>query len=156
MYAFNSGGRQFQISIDVFAARRIKQATGLSVETLIQPEHAEKWDRVALFEALVAACEPGKLGVSDQEFARILSDGDTAEIAAEQFQKAVIDFLPQRQRSLMHSLLSKQKKLKEETLEAAPAVMNRVLEMQSQAIKDAQSRLLSSHLPGSQESTRPD
>ncbi len=153
MYTFSKDGKQFQVHIDVFAARRIKQASGLSIETLIQPDHAEKWDRVALFDALLAACQPGKQGVTDEQFALILSDGDTAEAAAEALQKAVIDFLPQRRKSLMHSLMEKQKRMTELQLEAAPAMFDKLMAMQTQVLTDAQSRLSSGDSPASPEST---
>lgn len=156
MYAFNdNSGKQFQITIDVFAARRIKQATGLSIETLIQANAVEKWDRVAIFEAILAACEPGKINVSDKEFAIMLSDGDVAERATEALQKAVIDFLPQRKRSLMHSLLSRQKAMEEKSLEAAPGLVDQMLSLQERSIEEARSRLQSSHLQGSPESAPP-
>lgn len=156
MFTFHdSKNRQFQVRVDVFAARRVKQATGLAIETYVQPNHQDKWDRVALFEALLAICQPSRQNVSDEEFALVLSDGDTAQAAAEALEKAVIDFLPQRQKSLMLSLAEKQKRLRDLQLDAAPAMFDAMMQKQEQAMTEIRSKLSSGNSPESPESTPP-
>jgi ribosomal protein S7 len=126
MHVFTDAtGRNWTITINVAALKKIKALTGVNLLELLDNNleglSALLSDVVKLVDILYVLCkdQADTLGISDEDFGRALG-GDSLEQAVDAFLEEFVDFFPNRRaREALRKMLSKGKTITEKAMQQA-------------------------------------
>lgn len=156
----DAGGREWTVEVNVAALKRVKDATGVDLTRVVDPDSDVigrlSEDVFLLFDCVCALLKPQleKQGLSAEDFGAGL-DEDATEKAATALFEGIIDFFREEKRMLLKRAFSKVKAAADRTQhEAVEKAMKEVeSEAFDEAIRAAMSGSSSTSLPESSAST---
>jgi hypothetical protein len=152
MHVFTDAtGRNWTITINVAALKRVKAFVGVNLLELIDNNleglSALLRDVVKLVDVIYVLCkdQADALGVSDEDFGRALG-GDSLEQAVDAFIQELADFFPNRRaREALKAMLHKGKMIADKAMEEALAKINEIdVESQVRKLIDSSGNALES------------
>jgi len=118
----DAGGREWIVSIDVNALRRVRDRLGLNLTDLVGGETLDRVtkDPVLLVDILYVLCESAArdAGVDVEAFARELR-GDALDAAVTAMLESLADFFPSRRGRLLRQVIERGKRIEDRVLAEA-------------------------------------
>ena len=116
-------GREYVLSLNVAAVKKIKEKTGVDLINL-DSMPGQLSDVYKLFDVLWMLIE-GQNDVTPEEFGAAMA-GDSIEAATDALLQMVVDFFPGRRREVLNTCLEKAKVLNETMLDHAAAQVEKL------------------------------
>ena len=123
----DSEGRQWPLSVNVAAVKRVRDLCGVDLLTAVKGELLEQLsdDPVLLCDVLFALVKPtaDERGISDEQFGSALG-GDVLDAATVAFLEELVDFFPKGRRAVLRKALARIEELHEKAHAAAERALD--------------------------------
>lgn len=127
MRSFNDReGRAWQLTVDLPAAKRVRQATAFDVMTADFEKLSA--DPITLVDVIYCLCkqQADAAGITDEQFGRLLSSGDAINGATDALLEELSDFFPTGRREVAKEALARLREVESKAMPLLLAEMKKI------------------------------